>query len=421
MVEMQRWFWNKRNVFMNIYKLTYKMRILFTCVVSIGMTAGCNDAYEQQSTDNEASSFISVHTNVDSKVGEDNAERAQLLFWDEETFHGAWIENKENNENNETLPSPRFVSILDNEIDYYKNETGIAFNTKQEYPAGEDATIHATGYYPAAALSPKTTDDKPDYSLLLVQTGYSTGKVDFMTCDGCVEHSASRDYPFTNSDKELKFRHLMACIRFRGERDESMEHIVGVKNVYITVYNESELYVPTIFNLYTINSETNSEDKSTYIIGENPYAPPEISIHYPDIINMGEQRELGACYVVSHGLNYNDPSKDYYVDPFGKTDYEPVDETSTPELKIKVTADFYSISGGQTASTTETWNLVIKGDMWYDDDNKNTCTTGDKFIPGYMYDILLHFKRSGVTVRAEAVPWEDGGIHVHPVQPKTNP
>lgn len=392
---------------MNIDKLTYKMRILFTCVFCIGMTAGCNDAYEQQSTDNEASSFISVHTTVDSKVGENDAERAQLLFWDEETFHGAWI--------NGTLASPWFVSTLDNEIDYYSKKTGIAFNTKQEYPAG-DATIHVTGYYPAAALSPETTDDKPNYSLLEVQTGYLTGKVDFMTCDGCVNHSASRNDPFIHSEKseekELKFRHLMACIIFRGERDESMENIVGVKNVNITVYNENELYVPTIFNLYTINSETNSEDKSTYIIGENPYAPPVISIHYPGIINMGEQRELGACYVVSCGLNYNDPSKDYYVDPFGETKYTPVDNSPTPKLKIKVTADFYSISGGQTASTTETWdNLVIEGEKW------TTCKTGDKFIPGYMYDILLHFKRSGVTVKAEAVPWEDGGIHVHPVQP----
>lgn len=408
---MQWWIWNKRNVFMNIDKLTYKMRILFTCIVCIGMTAGCNDAYEQQSTDNEASSFISVHTTVDSKAGEDDAERAQLLFWDEETFHGAWIEN------NGTLASPWFVSILDNEIDYYSNETGIAFNTKQEYPAGEDATIHATGYYPAVALSPLTVKDMPeDYSQLVVEQGYSTGKIDFMTCDGCVDHSASRGKPFTNSDKELKFRHLMACIRFRGERDESMENIVGVKNVNITVYNEYELYVPTIFNLYPINSDTNSEDKSTYIIGGYSPAPSEISIHYPGIINMGEQRELGACYVVSCDLNYTDSSKDNYVDPFGETDYEPVDETSTPELKIKVTADFYSISGGQTASTTETWdNLVIEGEKW------TTCKTGDKFIPGYMYDILLHFKRSGVTVKAEAVPWEDGGIHVHPVQPKTNP
>lgn len=395
---------------MNIDKLTYKMRILFTCVVSIGMTAGCNDAYEQQSTDNEASSFISVHTTVDSKVGEDDAERAQLLFWDEETFHGAWIQNQD-----EKVASPRFVSTLDNEIDYYSKKTGIAFNTKQEYPTDNDATIHATGYYPAVALSPIDGN----YSKLQVQDGYLTGKIDFMTCDGCVYHSASRDDPFTNSDKdkdkELKFRHLMACIIFRGERDESMENIVGVKNVNITVYNENELYVPTIFNLYTINSETNSEDKSTYIIGGYSSAPDEITIEYPGIINMGEQRELGACYVVSCGLIYTDSSKDNYVDPFGKTDYEPVDETSTPELKIKVTADFYSISGGQTASTTETWNLVIEGKKW------TTCETGDKFIPGYMYDILLHFKRSGVTVKAEAVPWEDGGIHVHPVQPITNP
>ena len=415
---MQWWIWNKRNVFMNIDKLTYKMKILFTCVVCIGMTAGCNDAYEQQSTDNEAASFISVHTTVDSKVGEDNAERAQLLFWDEETFHGAWIEKIENIENNETLPSPWFVSILDNEIDYYKNETGIAFNTKQEYPAG-DATIHATGYYPAVALSPETTDGKPDYSLLLVQTGYSTGKVDFMTCDGCVEHSASRDYPFTNSDKELKFRHLMACIRFRGERDKSMENIVGVKNVEITVYNDNldddnKIFnLPNSFKLYTYDSEDNDaqKDKSTYIIGEYSPAPDTISIHYPGIINMGEQRELGACYVVSPGLNYEDPQENYYVDPFG-ADYNAKGDTKKPRIKIKVTADFYSVSAGESASTTETWdNLIIEGNDW-----KNS-NTGDKFIPGYMYDILLHFKRSGVTVKAEAVPWEDGGIHVHPVQP----
>lgn len=396
---------------MNIDKLTYKMKILLTSVLCIGMTAGCNDAYEQQSTDNGAASFISVHTTVDSKAGENDAERAQLLFWDEETFHGAWIEKKGAN------ASPWFVSILDNEIDYYSKKTGIAFNTKQEYPTDNDATIHATGYYPAVALSPIIDGN---YSKLQVQDGYLTGKIDFMTCDGCVDHSASRDDPFTNSDKdkdkELKFRHLMACIIFRGERDESMEHIVGVKNVKITVYNEYELYVPTIFNLYPINSDTNSEDKSTYIIGGYSPAPSEISIHYPGIINMGEQRELGACYVVSCDLNYTDSSKDNYVDPFGETDYEPVDETSTPELKIKVTADFYSISGGQTASTTETWdNLVIEGEKW------TTCKTGDKFIPGYMYDILLHFNRSGVTVKAEAVPWEDGGIHVHPVQPITNP
>lgn len=379
------------------------MRILFTCVVSIGMTAGCNDAYEQQSTDNEASSFISVHTTVDSKVGEDDAERARLLFWDEETFHGAWIEN------NGTLVSPWFVSILDNEIDYYSKKTGIAFNTKQEYPTDNDATIHATGYYPAVALSPIDGN----YSKLQVQDGYLTGKIDFMTCDGCVDHSASRDDPFTNSDKdkELKFRHLMACIIFRGERDESMENIVGVKNVNITVYNEYELYVPTIFNLYTINSETNSEDKSTYIIGGYSPAPDEISIHYPGIINMGEQRELGACYVVSPDLNYENPQENYYVDPFG-ADYNAKGDTKKPRIKIKVTADFYSVSAGESASTTETWdNLIIEGNDW-----KNS-NTGDKFIPGYRYDILLHFNRSGVTVKAEVVPWEDGGIHVHPVQP----
>ena len=383
------------------------MRILFTYVFCIGMTAGCNDAYEQQSTDNEASSFISVHTTVDSKAGEDDAERAQLLFWDEETFHGAWIIQNQD----EKVASPRFVSTLDNEIDYYSKKTGIAFNTKQEYPTDNDATIHATGYYPAVALSPIDGN----YSKLQVQDGYLTGKIDFMTCDGCVDHSASRDDPFTNSDKdkdkELKFRHLMACIIFRGERDESMEHIVGVKNVKITVYNENELYVPKIFNLYTINSETNSEDKSTYIIGEYSSAPDTIYIHYPGIINMGEKRELGACYVVSPGLNYENPQENYYVDPFG-ADYNAKGDTKKPRIKIKVTADFYSVSAGESASTTETWdNLIIEGNDW-----KNS-NTGDKFIPGYMYDILLHFKRSGVTVKAEAVPWEDGGIHVHPVQP----
>ena len=395
---------------MNIDKLTYKMRILFTCVVSIGMTAGCNDAYEQQSTDNEASSFISVHTNVDSKVGEDDAERAQLLFWDEETFHGAWIQNQD-----EKVASPRFVSTLDNEIDYYSKKTGIAFNTKQEYPTDNDATIHATGYYPAVALSPIDGN----YSKLQVQDGYLTGKIDFMTCDGCVDHSASRDDPFTNSDKdkELKFRHLMACIIFRGERDESMENIVGVKNVNITVYNETQsdscklFYLPLNFELFTYNSDTNSEDKSTYIIGGYSPAPDTIYIHYPGIINMGEQRELGACYVVSPGLNYENPQKNYYVDPFG-ADYNAQGDTKKPRIKIKVTADFYSVSAGESASTTETWdNLIIEGNDW-----KNS-NTGDKFIPGYRYDILLHFNRSGVTVKAEVVPWEDGGIHVHPVQP----
>lgn len=398
---------------MIIDKLTYKLKILFTSVLCMGMTTGCNDAYEQPNTDNDEASFISVHTTVDSKAGKDDAERAQLLFWDEETFHDTWIKNEEN-----VIASPWFVSILDNEIDYYSKETGIAFNTKEKYPVGTDATIHATGYYPAAALLPVNGN----YSKLQVQRDYRNGKFDFMTCDGCVKHSASRDKPFTNSDKELEFRHLMACIRFLGERDESMNNIVGVKNVEITVYNDNLddgykiFYLPTSFELYTYDSEDNDaqKDKSTYIIGGYSPAPDEISIHYSGKINMGEKRELGACYVVSHDLNYKDQLKANYVDPFGKIDYN-TDDTSRPKLKIKVKADFYSISGGETAFTTETWdNMVIEGEKW------NSCETGDKFIPGYRYDILLHFNRSGVTVKAEAVPWEDGGIHVHPVQP-TNP
>lgn len=397
---------------MIIDKLTYKLKILFVSVLCMGMTAGCNDAYEQPNTDNDEASFISVHTTVDSKAGEDDAERARLLFWDEETFHDVWIQNQDGK-----VASPRFVSTLDNEIDYYSKETGIAFNTNEKYPTSDDATVHATGYYPAVALSPVDGN----YSKLQVQQGYQTGKIDFMTCDGCVKHSASRDKPFTNSDKELEFRHLMACIRFLGERDESMNNIVGVKNVYITVYNETLsdnykiFYLPTSFELYTEDLNTQTEDKSTYIIGGYSPAPDEISIHYSGKINMGEKRELGACYVVSHDLNYEDQSEANYVDPFGKIDYEPFDDTSRPKLKIKVKADFYSISGGETAFTTETWdNMVIEGEKW------NSCETGDKFIPGYRYDILLHFNRSGVTVKAEAVPWEDGGIHVHPVQP-TNP
>lgn len=388
---------------MSIDKLRYRLKILFPSVLCLVMVAGCNNSYEQHIADIDKASFISVHTTVDSKAGEGEKERAKLLFWDEETFHTKWIENIEAN--------PWFTSVLDDEIDYYRKETGIAFNTNKEYPTGEDVTIHATGYFPAEALTPQGGN----YSKLMIAKGYDTGMIDFMTCDGRKEHSASRAHPFTDSGKELNFRHLMACIRFLGERDVSMENIVGVKNIIITVYNDNNLFLPTMFNLHTENNENQAEDKSTYIIGGYKPAPQEISIKYPDKITMGAAIKLGACYIVSPDLNFINPLGNDYVDPFGENTYVPSDSNSKPNLRIKVTADFYSISGGETASTTETWNIEISENMW------ESCHTGNKFIPGYVYDVLLHFNRSGVTVKAEAVPWDEGGIHVHPIQPITNP
>lgn len=386
---------------------------MLPCIIFFLIIQGCNDSIDQQESDAGQISFINVHTSVDSQSTESVEGNAVLLFWNEETFHGEWM-NKDSN------ALPWFVSTLDNDIDYYKFESGITFNTKYEYPLKDDATIHATGYFPSNALAPK---ESKDYTTLMVQNGFNEAKTDFMTCDGCLDHSASRNYPFTLEQNELEFRHLTACIRLLGKRDESMNNIVGVKNVRIKIHNTFDdhndgyngLYIPTVFSLYTdnFNDDDKTNDKTTYIVDGYSKAPDLISIDYLGKINMGEERELGACYIVPLDINYTNESEDYYVDPFG----EKITNMGSgkPKIKIDVTADFYSISGGETAFTTETWEgLVIDDSKW------ESCATGNKFIPGYRYDILLHFNRSGVTVKAEAVPWNDGGIHVHPVQPSTS-
>lgn len=112
---------------------------------------------------------------------------------------------------------PHYTVLLDKEINHYTYESKIYYQTPYTYPYNYEK-IHATGYAPDYALSAAQTGDRKDYRKLTVKEEYQDGSVDFLTCDGCIAHSASMNPDNTflkeGGEKELQFRHLTAKLTF---------------------------------------------------------------------------------------------------------------------------------------------------------------------------------------------------------------
>ncbi len=358
---------------------------------------------------------IAVHTQVVADETLMTGRSGRLLFWGDDDFHDKWMEKKP--------VEPRYTVLLDKEINHYTYDRQIYYETPYTYLADFNK-IHATGYAPDYALSPVGRS----YAELEVDDQYRDGSVDLLTCDGSFAHSASMnpDNTFLEREKELQFRHLTAKLTFLGERADEMVGLVGVRNIRITLHDPADeggkLVVPAKLELYTDNIEIKDEeveadtgidkedDYSTYIVSEtSPYPYATRKLEYTPIIPSNETVTLGTCYVLSDGLGYG--TQDGQFDPI-KGEWTGTSLTGTPKLGITIEAQLYDASGqgSSSAFVEETW-VVDNITTW--DSN-----TGDKFLPGYEYKVTIRFNRTGIALRAEAVPWNSEELHEYPIHPE---
>lgn len=349
---------------------------------------------------------IAVHTRVVAESMLNSGPSGRLLFWNNNVFHGSWIEGNPNAE-------PSFTVLLDKEINHYTYERHVFYETPYTYPSNF-GKIHATGYAPDNVLTPVTGKGFTELDVKVTD-----GSVDLLSCDGCEAHSASMkkdnesDNTFLQERKELKFRHLTAKLTFLGERTPDMVGMVGVRNIRITFIKptdeKDELVIPTQLKLHTRDSDVDTQDYTTYTVSETtPYPYAHKVLEHKPIIPPNEAVTLGTCYVLSKGITYGKESGQF--DPI-KGEWVGTPAYAQPKLGIQVTAELYDAqSGGDTgAYTTETWTLNPI-DTW------NTHT-GDKFLPGYEYKVTITFNRTGVALRAEAVPWNSEELHEYPIHP----
>lgn len=350
---------------------------------------------------------IAVHTRVVAEEMLNSGPSGRLLFWNNNVFHGSWIEGNPNAE-------PSFTVLLDKEINHYTFDRHVFYETPYTYPSNF-GKIHVTGYAPDNVLTPVT-----DKGFTVLDVKVTDGSVDLLSCDGCEAHSASMkkdnesDNTFLQKEKELNFRHLTAKLTFLGERNPDMVGMVGVRNIRIAFIKPTKdkdgLVIPEKLQLYTRKGPDTdrTKDYTTYTVSETtPYPYDKKVLEHKPIIPPNEAVTLGTCYVLSKGIDYGEASDQF--DPIkGEWVGTPSGE---PKLGITVTADLYDAqSGGDTgAYTTETWTLAPI-DKW-------STHTGDKFLPGYEYKVTITFNRTGVALRAEAVPWNSEELHEYPIHP----
>ncbi|EIY57703.1 hypothetical protein HMPREF1069_05018 [Bacteroides ovatus CL02T12C04] len=349
---------------------------------------------------------IAVHTRVVAESMLNSGPSGRLLFWNNNVFHGAWMQCNPEAE-------PNFTVLLDKEINHYTYERHVYYETPYTYPSNF-GKIHATGYAPDNVLTPVTSKGFTELDVKV-----RDGSVDLLSCDGCEAHSASMkkdnesDNTFLQERKELKFRHLTAKLTFLGERTPDMVGMVGVRNIRIAFIKPTDekdgLVIPTRLKLHTRDSDVDTRDYTTYIVSETiPYPYAHKVLEHKPIIPPNEAVTLGTCYVLSKGIVYGEASGQF--DPI-KGEWVGTHLNAQPKLGIQVRAELYDAqSGGDTgAYTEETWTL--------DPIDKWSTHTGDKFLPGYEYKVTITFNRTGVALRAEAVPWNSEELHEYPIHP----
>lgn len=341
---------------------------------------------------------IAVHTRVEAEELLNSGPSGRLLFWNNNVFKDDWVAGKPN-------AKPTFTVLLDKEINHYAFDRHVYFETPYTYPSNT-GIIYATGYAPDNQLTPS---QNKDYTELDVKT--TDGSIDLLTCDGCDKHSASmrEGNTFLQKSKELNFRHLTAKLTFLGVRDKEMIGMVGVRNINIKFIEPKEdadkLFVPTKLKQY-VQKESNY---TTYIVSKTtPYSYANKKLEHKPIIPPNETVTLGTCYVLSGGITYGKEEGNF--DPV-KGEWVGTPPTDMPKLGIIVTAELYDAKAGSdpSAFTTETWKLdpILKWEKH----------TGNKFLPGYEYKVIITFNRTGVALRAETVPWNSEELHEYPIHP----
>lgn len=348
---------------------------------------------------------IRVHTRAVADGNPDSGLSGRLLFWGSDAFHDKWMMG-------DVSASPMFTVLLDKPINNYAFDRHAYYETPYTYP-DEHTKVYATGYAPDNELTPV---DGRGYTELAVNT--QDGTADLLSCDGSEAHSASlknadgSDNTFLLKEKELRFRHLTAKLTFQGERSADMVGLVGVRYIRIRLNEPNaeadRLYVPVTLKLHARKNNESTKDYSTYIISQTGTYPYSNEMVYRPIIPPDETVDLGSLYVVSRDITYEGP--DDHFDPVNG-EWVGTALSGTPRLGITITADLYYVlpDGGVGPSSTETWKLDPVTD-W-------ESSTGDKFLPGYEYKVTIRFTRSGVLLRAKALPWNSEELHEYPIHP----
>lgn len=374
---------------------------------------GCNAADDPQPA--VATKNVALHMRVSPKADDgikvgDYNDGAWLLLFKYEDFHDRWMQGAESADaKSPTLPY--FELATDKSVDSYTYASGNTYETPFAYPA-DGTYLFATGLAPYSAISYEQLSTQ-GYTIATVASNSRNGTVDFLCCDGNNEHCGAYDHDplytesasFLAEEHELKFHHLTSKIVVYGQRSPETYNTTGVRDILVTI-DDDNVVVPIEFKLYTEKGADEYDDKSTYVIsGSTKYTG---TMYSRGTINMGEVKPLDSCYVVTRSFTYGKAAGQF--NPFEPTAFTDA-AGGTPQLRLNVRASLF-VPGSEMASTEVEWpNMPV---TWTGD-----VLTGSQLLPGYEYRIYLTFNRSGIALRAEALPWQDGGFHVLPVVPKT--
>lgn len=387
--------------------------ILTATLLAVAAT-GCSGADDPQpATDTMNVAFhmrVSPKANDGSgKVGDYN-DGAWLLLFKYDDFHYRWMLGPDSSESkSQTLPF--FELATSQSVNSYTYASGNTYETPFAYPA-DGTYLFATGLAPYSAISFEQMSTQ-GYTLATVASNARNGNVDFLCCDGNSEHIGAYDHDplytesasFLAEEHELKFHHLTSKIVVYGQRSPETYNTTGVRDVMVTI-DDDNVVVPIEFKLYTEQGSDEIYNQSTYVISNTTKYTG--TMYSRGTINMGEVKPLDSCYVVTKSFTYGKATGQF--DPFRPSAFKDA-AGGTPQLRLNVKATLF-VPGSEMASVDVDWpNMPV---AWTGD-----VLTGSQLLPGYEYRIYLTFNRSGIALRAEAVPWQDGGYHVLPVVPKT--
>jgi len=398
---------------------------VFTCCFGLALLLPTACTREGKSLDTPvAPQYIQVFTR-----GVATAESAaQLFFWEAEAYE---------NFMKEKLPEsikPYLQVGMPDVINTYlydkEKQSGTPYNTYTGYP-GTNLYLYASGIAPAKAFYTPVTGD---YDVIPVAENCRDGLTDFTASnnDGTSRGRAYNPFVWSvgeriiadgettestidnpdrvaehNEETELKFRHLTAVISFLGTRTKVMENKVGIRDVKVEIVNSRQpegrkLAVPVSLKRFYI-----PDNKWTYIANpDGEIIPDVLEKTVEGVLVKGEEKALAAFYTHTAGLKYGTGADEF--NPF-----EPVivDETSKPSLLINVEADLFLVQDPKEVKHKRWENLKI--DTW--ELGEGAYGTGDRFLPGHSYRVVIEFNLPSIALRAELIPWIEQGPYYFPV------
>jgi len=363
-----------------------------------------------------------------------NNNAAQLFIWEEEAY-GSFLKDE--------LPDgirPYFQQTMPDVINTYmydfEKRSGTPYNTYFGYP---DVTgwLYASGIAPAEAFATPITGG---YDVIPVEETCRDGQTDFTASNNDGTSKGRFTNPFVyelgerigpkfdeiiddpevvakvNEDRELKFRHLTAAISFLGARSDKMENKIGIANVKVEIVNDRQpqnrkLAVPTsLKRFYLLNDKAKEDEPAgawTYIANPaDEYVPEKLEATVPGVIVMDEEKELVTFYTHTAGLEYG--AEEGRFNPF-VIDMD--DRTVTPSLTINVEADLFLVQDPNEVRHKRWENLEITN--WAV--GEGAYGTGDRFLPGHRYRVVIEFNLTSIGLRAELIPWIEMGPYYFPV------